>query len=49
VMGQHDNNKKVLRLQTEDPITQGSRKEAEGAQEIVLLEKNGCHRKYLGL
>jgi hypothetical protein len=26
-MGQHDNNKKVLRLQTEDPMTQGSRKE----------------------
>jgi hypothetical protein len=31
---QHDNSKKGLQLQTEDPITQVSRKEAEGAQEM---------------
>jgi hypothetical protein len=33
VMGQHNNNKKELQLPTEDPITQGSRKETEGVQE----------------
>jgi hypothetical protein len=33
---QHDNNKKVLQLQTEDRITEVSRKEAEGAQEMIF-------------
>jgi hypothetical protein len=31
---QHNNNNKVLQLQTEDPIMQVLRKEAEGAQEM---------------